>query len=332
MAVASTTGPADRSPLRPIRPSRDARRPPAGRDPRPGVVGPRARAVDPRRRAGGGRAPFEILAPAEKADGRDRFALVIGNAAYRNVPSLRNPINDANAIGERLHRLGFEVTRARDLDRRATNETVDIFLARLTPGADVVVYFAGHGVEVQGANHLLPVDVPKLQVGQDRVLRSETTNLTDLMSDLRDKAPRALVMILDACRDNPFAGEGTRSIGSLPRARPGRAAQGLARDLLGRRRRARPRQPRRGRSEPQRPLHPHAPAADGRGGAGGPRPRAPHAQRGPRGRASRRRALADAGLLRRAARQLLLPPEARDRPERRGLRAQRRSGGRFRSP
>jgi hypothetical protein len=159
-------------------------------------------------------APFEILAPAEKADGRDRFALVIGNAAYRNVPSLRNPINDANAIGERLHRLGFEVTRARDLDRRATNETVDIFLARLTPGADVVVYFAGHGVEVQGANHLLPVDVPKLQVGQDRVLRSETTNLTDLMSDLRDKAPRALVMILDACRDNPFAGEGTRSIGS----------------------------------------------------------------------------------------------------------------------
>jgi hypothetical protein len=139
---------------------------------------------------------------------------VIGNAGYRNVPSLRNPINDANAIGERLHRLGFEVTRARDLDRRSMNETVDVFLARLTPGADVVVYFAGHGVEVQGANHLLPVDVPKLQYGQDRVLRSETTNLTDLMSDLRDKAPRALVMILDACRDNPFAGEGTRSIGS----------------------------------------------------------------------------------------------------------------------
>jgi hypothetical protein len=158
--------------------------------------------------------PFEILAPAERTDGRNRFALVIGNAAYRNVPSLRNPINDANAIGERLHRLGFEVTRARDLDRRSMNETVDVFLARLTPGADVVVYFAGHGVEVQGANHLLPVDVPKLQVGQDRVLRSETTNLTDLMSDLRDKAPRALVMILDACRDNPFAGEGTRSIGS----------------------------------------------------------------------------------------------------------------------
>lgn len=90
--------------------------------------------------------PFEILAPTEKAGGRDRFALVIGNAGYRNVPSLRNPINDATAIGDRLHRLGFEVTRARDLDRRAMNETIDTFLARLTPGADVVVYFAGHGV------------------------------------------------------------------------------------------------------------------------------------------------------------------------------------------
>jgi uncharacterized protein len=133
--------------------------------------------------------PFEILAPTEKAGGRDRFALVIGNAGYRNVPSLRNPINDATAIGDRLHRLGFEVTRASDLDRRAMNETIDTFLARLTPGADVVVYFAGHGVEVQEANHLLPVDVPKLQYGQDRVVRSETTNLTDLMSDLRDRVP-----------------------------------------------------------------------------------------------------------------------------------------------
>ena len=205
--------PGHRSPLRPIHPSRNA----AGL--RPGATLARALSglalgLSILAGAPAVAAPFEILAPVEKTDGRDRFALVIGNAAYRNVPSLRNPINDANAIGERLHRLGFEVTRARDLDRRATNETVDIFLARLTPGADVVVYFAGHGVEVQGANHLLPVDVPKLQVGQDRVLRSETTNLTDLMSDLRDKAPRALVMILDACRDNPFAGEGTRSIGS----------------------------------------------------------------------------------------------------------------------
>ncbi len=144
-----------------------------------------------------------------------RFALVIGNAAYRNVVTLRNPIADAKAVGEHLQGLGFEVFSAHDLDRRGMNETIERFLRRVEPGSEVLLYYAGHGVELQGSNYLLPVDIPALGTDQERLLRSESVNLNELLEEIEARSARVSVVIIDACRDNPFPKtDGTRSLGT----------------------------------------------------------------------------------------------------------------------
>lgn len=144
-----------------------------------------------------------------------RFALVIGNAAYRNVVSLRNPVADAKAVGEHLQGLGFEVFSAHDLDRRGMNETIERFLRRIEPGSEVLLYYAGHGVELQGSNYLLPVDIPALGTDQERLLRSESVNLNELLEEIEARSARVSVVIIDACRDNPFPKtDGTRSLGT----------------------------------------------------------------------------------------------------------------------
>ncbi|WP_238201004.1 caspase family protein [Methylobacterium aerolatum] len=147
-----------------------------------------------------------------------RFALVIGNSAYRNVPGLRNTKSDAAAMAVKLRGLGYEVVHATDLDRRSMNETITSFLARIEPGSEVLVYYSGHGVELNGSNYLLPVDIPALSPDQERMLRTEGANLTDLLLDLEGRSPRVTLVILDACRDNPFreanGGATTRSLGA----------------------------------------------------------------------------------------------------------------------
>ena len=107
--------------------------------------------------------PFgvERLAP-QGGDGTKRRALVIGNADYRQVPKLRNSEADATAVARMVQRLGFDTLLARNLDRRGMNETVNAFLESVEGGTEVVIYYAGHGVEVQGSNYLLPTDIPAL--------------------------------------------------------------------------------------------------------------------------------------------------------------------------
>jgi hypothetical protein len=149
-----------------------------------------------------------------------RVALVIGNGAYSNVTPLKNAAADANAVAESLGKLGFGVTRVTNASRAQMNEAIGVFLDRAGPNTDAVIYFAGHGVELAGANYLLPIDVPALRPGQERLLRAESINLTELLLDLEGRQSRVSVVILDACRDNPFPPQGTRSIG---------ATRGLAR-------------------------------------------------------------------------------------------------------
>jgi Caspase domain len=155
-----------------------------------------------------------ILPPRAHVGDARRLALVIGNGAYRNVTSLKNPVNDASAIAAKLQAVGYEVRFSRDLDRRDMNEVISDFLSGIEPGNEVLVYYAGHGVELQGSNYLLPVDVPRLGLEQERLLRSEAINLTELLMDLEARSARVSLVILDACRDNPFQVPGsTRSIG-----------------------------------------------------------------------------------------------------------------------
>ncbi|WP_165795738.1 caspase family protein [Methylobacterium frigidaeris] len=87
-----------------------------------------------------------------------RFALVIGNGNYRNVTSLKNARKDAAAIAVKLRKIGYEVIYETDLDRRSMNQAVTNFLARVEPASEALVYYAGHGVELNGSNYLLPVD------------------------------------------------------------------------------------------------------------------------------------------------------------------------------
>lgn len=154
------------------------------------------------------------LLKAQGGDGTKRRALVIGNADYRQVPKLRNSEADANAVARLAQRLGFDTLLARNLDRRGMNETVNDFLQTIEGGTEVVIYFAGHGVEVQGSNYLLPTDIPALNPEQERLLRTEGINLTQLMQDVESRSARMALVILDACRENPFPKVGTRSVGN----------------------------------------------------------------------------------------------------------------------
>ena len=168
------------------------------------------------------------LLPAEAGPGNvKRYALVIGNGDYRNVSKLRNTNADAVAMARAVQRLGFNTLLARDLTRLSMNEAVAHFLQQIEPGSETLVYYAGHGVEMQGANYLLPTDIPALGPDKERLLRSEGVNLTDLLLDIEGRSARMSLVILDACRENPFPRMGTRSLGAtrgLTRVEPPRGS------------------------------------------------------------------------------------------------------------
>lgn len=150
-------------------------------------------------------APF---AHAEK-----RIALVIGNNDYVEVPKLQKAVGDAKAIAEKFSKLGFKVTLALDLDRRKLNQALSRLYSDIEPGDTVAIHFSGHGVELQGQNYLLPIDAPAPENGGEDLLKSETLSLQQLVETLVDKKAGARILIIDACRDNPFAAAGKRSIG-----------------------------------------------------------------------------------------------------------------------
>ena len=159
-----------------------------------------------------------FLPSTSRVSNSPRVALVIGNGAYMNVPRLKNTVGDADAVASKLRNLGYEVQYAQNVNRRAMNEAITSFLARLEPGMEATVYYAGHGVELNGANFLLPTDVPALDPEQERMLRTEGVNVNDLLLDITDRHAAVTLVILDACRDNPFHTAGTygsyRSLGS----------------------------------------------------------------------------------------------------------------------
>jgi uncharacterized caspase-like protein len=159
--------------------------------------------------------PVTVLSPTATVGDAKRLALVIGNGTYHNITALKNTANDATAVANKLRDLGFQVYFARDVDRLGMNQAIAGFLAHIEPNAETVVYYSGHGVEVQGSNYLLPVDIPELGADEERLLRSEAINLTDLLFDLESRRARVSLVILDACRNNPFHLSGlTRGLGS----------------------------------------------------------------------------------------------------------------------
>jgi len=157
--------------------------------------------------------------PAPAARGT-RMALVIGNGAYAHVKALPNPPNDARAVAKSLRDIGFTVSEGVDLDRAAMQKMTREFLRAAARAQVALVYYAGHGVQIDGRNYLIPVDV-ELKPG---------TRMTDAMIDMDtitaglDDQVRTNILILDACRNNPMAQQ-TASAGS---SRGIEGASGLA--------------------------------------------------------------------------------------------------------
>jgi uncharacterized caspase-like protein len=151
-----------------------------------------------------------------------RVALIIGNSAYQNTDPLANPANDARDIAAALKRVGFqEVIEGEDMDVGGLAGKVRDF-SRALRGADLAFFFyAGHGVQVNGLNYMMPVDARLAEEGD---VYSETVELTDVLKHMERQAKTNIVM-LDACRNNPLARNLTRSMGTRS---AGSVGQGLA--------------------------------------------------------------------------------------------------------
>ncbi|MEM8687476.1 MAG: caspase family protein [Pseudomonadota bacterium] len=135
---------------------------------------------------------------------KDRFALVIGNSNYTSTIPLANPTRDADAFGDLLKSAGFDVTSALDVGQADMRQAVNAFASKLADkGEDSValVYFAGHGVQINGANYLLPVDV-NIERASDFALQA--LRLSDVMDVINRIPSKTRIVILDACRNNPF--------------------------------------------------------------------------------------------------------------------------------
>jgi len=150
---------------------------------------------------------------ATAASAEARRALIVGINDYREITPLKKAVGDAEALKATLESLGFTVDLVLNADRRELNRAVSAFQSELQPGDTALIHFSGHGVEIDGQNYLLPADVPKPQSGQQDFIKSEAVSLGDLMQRVASSGATTRIFIVDACRDNPFAGSGARGLG-----------------------------------------------------------------------------------------------------------------------
>jgi uncharacterized caspase-like protein len=148
--------------------------------------------------------PAAVLLGAHSASAESRLALVIGQSAYRSVPALPNPANDARAVTQMLTDSGFEVSTASDLSQTQMREKVSEFAGKIAArGADTValVFYAGHGLQIDGENFLVPIDIdPKREAD----IPIQAVRLNDVLNTLTSVPSKMRILMLDACRNNPF--------------------------------------------------------------------------------------------------------------------------------
>ena len=148
--------------------------------------------------------PAAVLLGTHSASAESRLALVIGQSAYRSVPALPNPANDARAVTQLLTDSGFEVSTAADLSQGQMREVVSDFAGKVAAkGADTValVFYAGHGLQIDGENFLVPIDIdPKREAD----IPIQAVRLNDILNTLTSVPSKMRILMLDACRNNPF--------------------------------------------------------------------------------------------------------------------------------
>ncbi|HHZ08984.1 MAG TPA: caspase family protein, partial [Rhizobiales bacterium] len=171
------------------------------------------------------KAQLEAL-PAVQAAGSGtgkRRALVIGNDAYEALAPLQKAVADADSVAKTLSGLGFEVTSADNLARDPFDETLEAFYESLEEHDVALIFYSGHGLAMEGSNYLLPVDMPMLEPDEGPKLRREAVNAGEILARLGERGVGLALVVLDACRDDPFARDGTRggmSLKGLARMEP----------------------------------------------------------------------------------------------------------------
>jgi hypothetical protein len=145
-----------------------------------------------------------ILAESASAQAENRLALVIGQSAYHAVTALPNPANDAKAMSQLLGDAGFEVITASDLSQKDMTDKVGDFAAKIAargPDTVALLFYAGHGLQIDGENYLVPVDVdPKREAD----IPFQAVRLNDILNTLNSVPSKMRILLLDACRNNPF--------------------------------------------------------------------------------------------------------------------------------
>lgn len=148
---------------------------------------------------------FALAVSPAAAQQQRRFAFVMGNGAYQNIAKLPNALNDANATRSMLQEAGFDVTAATDLSLAGLRSALDVFVDKVKQGgagSTALVYYAGHAVQLDGANYILPTDVrPETSAN----IPNQSLSLTEILRKLDAAGARSKIAILDACRNNPFA-------------------------------------------------------------------------------------------------------------------------------
>ncbi len=158
------------------------------------------------------------------AQAEPRIALVVGNANYgAEIGKLPNPVNDAGLMVQSLQQSGFQVTKVTDADWKKLKRAIQDFgdkLANAGPDATGLFFYAGHGVQVQGTNYLVPIDA---DISKEADVRIESISADDVLQQMEFAGSRVNIVVLDACRNNPLQ----RTIRAMNRGlAPMQAAQG----------------------------------------------------------------------------------------------------------
>jgi formylglycine-generating enzyme required for sulfatase activity len=171
-----------------------------------------------------------LLLSSAAAYAEKRVALVVGIDRYPNLGpdrQLLRAVNDAKAVGDALAQIGFSVIRGANLGRQGMIDKLDELTSQLEPGDTAAFFYAGHGVAIGGNNYLIPSDVPSPTPDAEARVRGASIAETDVVAELQARGVRVALLVLDACRDNPFPRSATRAIGNTRGLLDAKPARGV---------------------------------------------------------------------------------------------------------
>jgi len=163
--------------------------------------------------------------PAKQAQGFQmarRRALIIGNDSYKSIQKLDNARADAKAMAESLSKVGYAVTLKTDLTEKEMKAVLRTFKSQVEAGDEVAIFYAGHGIQLENTNYLIPIDVAGDSPDQ---VKDEAIPLQRVLDDMTERKAKLTLALIDACRDNPFKSVG-RTIGQGRGLAPTTAATG----------------------------------------------------------------------------------------------------------